>query len=97
MDNVTTYYLTQGVLGVTVVALTLVIVWQQRRVDSKDKQISDLQEKRISDTNQYTQGYTSTIREVVAVAKDNTAATNLLQKSVDALASGFEKVADKIT
>lgn len=86
LENISTYYLTQGVLGVTVVALIAVVIWQQKRIDAKDKQITDLQDKRVADTNSYTNSYTQTTREMVGVTKDSLNAMLLLQKSVDTVA-----------
>lgn len=95
MDSITTYYLTQGVLGVTVVALIFVIVWQQKRIDSKDKQIAELQDKRIIDTNIYTQNYVETTKSVVVSTKDSIATINLLQRSIDSLATAFQSYVNR--
>lgn len=92
MESLTTYYLTQGVLGVTVVALILVVIWQQRRIDSKDKQIIDLQNQRITDTNGYTASYVQTTKEMVAAQKDSLNATSLMQRSLDSLAGSLQNI-----
>lgn len=70
--------------------LAFVIVWQQKRIDSKDKQITDLQDKGIIRADSYTTSYTNTIKEVVAASKDNATAVSLLQKSVDTLTTAVQ-------
>lgn len=79
-----------GILGVIVVALMLIIVWQQRRLDAKDKSISDLQDKRKLDTDAYTKSYTDMAKESVAASRDSINSLNLLQRSMDSLTTSFQ-------
>lgn len=87
MDRVIDYFLQpeNGILGVLIVILILVIIWQQRKLDKKEVEISDLQEKRKSDTDVYTKSYTDIAKEQVATARDNINTINLLQRSIDSL------------
>lgn len=39
-----------GLAGLVITALSATIVWQQRRIDEKDKKIDLLQEKRLAET-----------------------------------------------
>jgi hypothetical protein len=84
----------QGILGIVILILMGVAVWQQRRIDKKDIQITDLQDKRITDSNQYTSNYISIARESVETSKDNLSALSLLQRSVDTLATSLQKLLD---
>ena len=90
MEAVITYFTQQGVLGIVIVMMMAVIAWQQKRIDAKDKQISELQDRRIEDTNGYTASYTQTTREMVATTKDSINALNLLQRSIDSLATAVQ-------
>lgn len=87
MDEITSYFAKQGILGIVVVMLIGVIVWQQKRIDAKDLQINDLQNKRKQDADGYTSSFTATTREMVAAQKDGVNAINLLQRSVESLTS----------
>lgn len=91
MDTITTYFATQGILGIIAVMFIGVIVWQQKRIDSKDKQITDLQNQRIIDANQYSSNYISIAKETVETSKDNLNALSLLQRSVDSLTTVLQK------
>lgn len=93
--DATTFYLTQGVLGVTVVVLIGVIIWQQRRIDTKDKQIFELQNLRIADSNQYSSTYIAIAKEGVETSKDQATAFNVLQTGVKDLANVVQKLIDK--
>lgn len=92
MEAIIEYFLKpeNGILGIIIVMLISVIVWQQKRLDNKDKIVNDLQEKRKADTDAYTKSYTDTIKEVIITTKDAVNTTNLLQHSVDSLAQGFQ-------
>ena len=92
MDTISSYFLQQGVLGVIIVMLIGVIVWQQKRIDIKDKQIVDLQDKRVSDTNAYTASYTATTKEMVGTTRDSLNALNLMQRSIDSLATALQSL-----
>lgn len=84
-----------GILGILVIMLVSVIIWQQRRIDSKDTLINDLLNKRVEDANSYTNGYVSTTREMVGSQKETVNAINLLQKSVDTVAQALQNLLNK--
>lgn len=92
MDTITSYFAQQGVLGIIIIMAVAVIVWQQKRIDAKDKQICDLQEKRKSDTDTYTQSYIQTTKEMVVAQRDSINTLNIFQKSIDAIASTLQLV-----
>lgn len=79
-----------GILGVLVIILILVVLWQQGRLDKKDELINKLQTEIKNSADVYTDKYVDTVKEVVGTQKDVISALNLLQRSVDALSSGFQ-------
>lgn len=92
METITNFFLQQGILGVIIVMLIGVVVWQQKRIDLKDKQITDLQDKRVADTNAYTSSYTAANKEMVATTRDSLNALSLLQRSVDSMATALQNL-----
>lgn len=83
MEQVISYFLDQGLLGVIIVMLIGVIVWQQKRLDKKDEEIklanqgiNVVQEKRITDSQQ-------NITSFVGLGKDLVNASSSIQKSID--------------
>lgn len=84
-----------GILGILVIMLIGVVLWQQRRMDKKDTLINDLLEKRVSDANTFRDGYVDTTREIVGIQKDNLNAINLLQRSIDAIAQTLQNIVKK--
>lgn len=89
METITNFFANQGILGIVILMLIAVVIWQQRRIDSKDTQITELQNKRVSDTNGFTTSYTQTIREITTATRDSVNAQVLLQKSIDSIAQAF--------
>lgn len=92
MEQIINYFLRpeNGIQGIIIVALGTIIVWQQKRMDSKDKQITELQNQRIADTNVYTAKFTDVTKEVVGATRDSINTINLLQRSIDSLAQAFQ-------
>lgn len=91
-ETIAAYFENQGLLGIVILMLISVVIWQQKRIDEKDAQITELQAKRIEDINAYTDNYTTTTREMIGAAKDNLSALNLLQRSVDQLANALQNL-----
>ena len=85
MEDIIKYFTQQGTLGVVIAMLVYVVIWQQKRIDSKDNQITDLQDKRKLDTDNYTQSYTAIIKESITMQKDNLNSNNLMRNSLDNL------------
>jgi len=94
MDPITTYFATQGILGVIILMLIAVVIYQQRKNDAQFKQITELQDKRIADANQYTANYIVVAKEVVETSKDHLISLTFLQKAVDSLAVSMQKLLD---
>jgi hypothetical protein len=95
MEIFITEFARQGLGYLISVLLSGVIIWQQRRIDAKDEQITELQDKRILDTNQYTGSYTGTIKEMISSGRDTLNAINLLQRSVDSLANSLSALLER--
>lgn len=95
IDTLTLEFARQGLGYLIAVLLIGVVIWQQRRLDAKDKQITDLQDKRVIDTNAYTSSYSVSVREMVVASKDTLNSLTLLQRSVDGLAIAFQRLLDK--
>lgn len=92
MEEIVKYFVRpeSGIMGIIILMFIAVIIWQQKRIDKKEQEVGDLQEKRKVDTDAYTKSYTELAREQVATARDNVNTINLLQRSVDALANALQ-------
>ena len=91
IDQLTTYFFTQGVLGVVVLVLGIVIVLQYRtnRKDVKEMTltISTLQEKRVSDSNIYSEKFITTSQALLNQNKDMMTLMQGNQKGLETIAS----------
>ena len=84
---------TQG-LGYTLfVIASLVIIYLNRKIDAKDKAIAELQDKRLTDSNLYTQSFTGVAKEMVAANRDAVNSTAILQKSIDTISQILQNLA----
>lgn len=92
MEQIVEYFLRpeNGVLGVIIVILIGVVIWQQRQLNDYRGEVRELQEKRKADTDAYTKSYTEIAMEQVATSRDSINTINLLQRSVDALATAVQ-------
>lgn len=95
LETITAYFESQGLLGIIILMLIGVVVWQQKRIDAKDKQITDLQDKRKSDTDIYTSSYTTIVKENIATQKDSLNANIIMQRSLDTLVNAFQTFVNK--
>lgn len=91
-DRIADFFLRpeNGIFAVFSLIEMLVIIWQQRRIDAKEKEIGELQEKRKMDTDAYTKSYTDIAKEQVSTTRDNINTINLLQRSIDSLATALQ-------
>jgi hypothetical protein len=92
LDPISNIYLQYGLLGATVLVLAAVIIWQQKRIDAKDRQIEALQEKRKQDTDIYTASYTAIVKEQVATQRDILNGQGLMQQSISQIATAFQNL-----
>jgi len=83
------YYFTQGVLGITVVVLALVIrflfSYFTKKIDEKDSIIYALQNARIDDNRVHTTDYRDMARNDQAVLLGNAQASELLAGKIEAV------------
>lgn len=83
------YYFTQGVLGVTVIVLALVIrfmwVYFTNKLDSKDLEIKGLNEARLNDNKTHTSDYREMAKNDQAVLLGNAQANELLGAKIEAV------------
>ena len=77
MENVPTYLLTQGVLGVACLVLGIVIIYQQKKIDKKDARIEALQDLRLADNKEVT-------KDVTEVLQGNSQAITVLTAKIEA-------------
>lgn len=75
----------QGLGYLLAVVMALVVVYQNRKLDNKDKEVADIHEKRLGDANQYTTSFTQVAKDMVGSNKDQTNAMLNMQKSLDSL------------
>lgn len=57
-ENFTAYFFTQGFLGIAVLALGIVVIYQNKKLDKKDSRIEELQELRLADSKEVTKDVT---------------------------------------
>lgn len=83
------YYFTQGVLGVTVIALIIVIrfMWNYftKKIDEKDVKIELLQNARLEDNKIHTTDYREMAKNDQAVLLGNAQASELLANKIEAV------------
>jgi hypothetical protein len=77
MDNISTFYLTQGVLGVTVLVLVYVVIKLYNKSEEKQSRIEELQDLRLQDSKEVT-------KDVTAVLQGNTQSNLVLAAKIDA-------------
>lgn len=76
MEGVTTYLLTQGVLGIVVVALTVVVGKLYNKTEKQQARIEELQDLRLEDSKEVT-------RDVTAVLQGNAQSNLILAEKIE--------------
>jgi len=83
------YYFTQGVLGVTVIVLALVIrflfSYYTKKIDEKDAQIALLQNARLDDNKTHTLDYREIAKNDQTVLLGNAQASELLAGKIESV------------
>lgn len=83
------YYFTQGVLGITVVVLALVIrflfSYYSKKIDEKDLKIEMLQNARLDDNKVHTTDYREMAKNDQIVLSGNSQANELLAAKIEAV------------
>lgn len=87
-----TFYFTQGVLGISVVVLALVIRFMFKyytgKIDEKDAKIEALQNARLEDNNKHSDDYREMARNDQAVLSSISQAQELLAAKIEAVKGG---------
>lgn len=85
------YYFTQGVLGITVVVLALVVRFMFKyytdKLDIKDAKIDSLQQARLEDNKTHANDYRDMARNDQIVLSGNSQANELLAAKIEAVKS----------
>ena len=83
------YYFTQGVLGVTVIVLALVIhflfSYYTKKIDAKDEKIDLLQNARLEDNKTHTTDYREMAKNDQTVLLGNAQASELLAGKIESV------------
>lgn len=91
MDPVSSYYLTQGVLGVTVAALIVVIVYQVRKIDGLQKDLKDSLLLRLQDSKEYNTSYTGTVEKYAVLSEKGLQSDSLVMQAISNIAGLLQK------
>lgn len=87
LTSATGYYFTQGVLGVTVIVLALVIrflfSYFTKKIDEKDAKIELLQSARLEDNKIHTADYREMAKADQAVLSGNSQAAEILAAKIE--------------
>lgn len=83
--GITNYLFTQGVLGVAVVALGIVVVYQQKKLDKRDEKIQALQDARLDDNKAHTVDYREMAKDNQDVLQLNSQNSALLTAKIEAV------------
>lgn len=92
MDVITSFFASQGVLGIIILMLIAVIIYLARDGKTKENDLRDLQEKRLADSNTYTASFTNVAKEMVAANRDAVNSTAILQKSIDTISQILQSI-----
>lgn len=82
-SSITNYLLTQGVLGVALVAAIIVVIYQQRKLDRKDDKIESLQNARLSDNKEHTADYREMAKDNAEVLSGNSQNMRILSEKIE--------------
>lgn len=84
-DGITSYLFTQGVLGVAVIVLGIVVIYQQKKIDKKDEKLELLYEARILDNKTHAVDYREMAKDNQEVLQGNSQASLILGSKIEAV------------
>lgn len=87
MDPVSSFYLTQGVLGVTVAALILVVVYQTRKIDSLQRDLKESLLLRLQDSKDYNGSYAGTVEKYATLSEKGLNSDGMMMQAINSIAS----------
>lgn len=96
IEGITDYFFNQGVLGVIIIVLAIVIVLQDRR-NRKDLKDSEelgrvLQEKRVVDSNTYSEKFIMTSQQLLNQNKEMISLIQVNQKSIEIITNILQSI-----
>lgn len=83
--GITNYLFTQGVLGIAVLALGAVVVYQQKKLDKRDDKIQALQDARLDDNRTHANDYREMAKDNQEVLQLNSQNSALLTAKIEAV------------
>lgn len=92
METITSFFATQGILGIVILMLIGVVIYLARDGKGKEKELKELQDKRLMDSNTYTESFTNVAKEMVAANRDAVNSTAILQKSIDTISQILQQI-----
>jgi ferric iron reductase protein FhuF len=90
MEIITNFLATQGVLGIVILMLIPVVIYVVKDNKRLYARIDELQDKRKIDSDGYTSTYVATTKEMIGTQRDALNAINILQKSVETIATALQ-------
>lgn len=83
--GISNYLLTQGVLGIAVLVLGIVVVYQQKKLDKRDEKIQALQDARLDDNKSHTLDYREMAKDNQEVLQGNSQSIQLMAAKIEAV------------
>lgn len=86
MDEVIKYFFEQGLLGVIIVMLIGVVIWQQKKLDTKEKELRVALDARLEDSKSYSLVYNGTVEKYATLTEKTNNNDNLIMQAINGLA-----------
>lgn len=81
--GISNYLFTQGVLGVACIALGIVVIYQQRKLDKKEERIQQLQDLRLGDSKEHSKDYREMSKETTTVLQQTSQNMLILGEKIE--------------
>jgi uncharacterized membrane protein YccC len=91
----TSEFLRQGLLGVIIVVLAGVVVWQQKRIDNKDRNLEVMAQKRVEDIVHVKDAYSNQIENIRDAQVESTATIQRILDTMVAMSRSVEQLVYK--
>lgn len=93
-EQIAQFFFNQGTLGVVILVLAGVIIWMQKRLDTKDKEIKELNDKlgaaadlRLKDSKDNTIVNNSLIEKYATLAEKGVTNDSLMMQAINGIAA----------
>lgn len=90
LERILDYFFGQGIYGVIIVILILVLLWLQKRNDEQAKEIKSLNEKLVISAEKRVEDQKQTGEKFITLGKDLVSGNESLQRSVDGITRVLE-------